>query len=232
MDPLPTVLSPPAPCTLVSFLSLDLTGLFGLMLILMNSISALGGFRCSSLNNAKLEFAPSNHQHKTHCYELINCSAVLLRPHTCITPLSKKWEVASTGCLISKVYSLSNHSPHSLFPLWNHITPPSSPPRSPLSILSQSHLVNMSRPRLRNLISGDGGTASEVEMRRGISQKRLTGERGGGEWDGKWMWGVFRCCHSTLRDLSQASWAPSWICLNGGMDGRTSCEICGLAYKC
>lgn len=49
--------------------------------------------------------------------------------------------------------------------------------------------------------------------------------------------GCFPCCHSALRDLSQASWAPSWIRLSGGIHGhskscRTSCEICGLGYKC
>lgn len=103
--------------------------------------------------------------------------------------------------------------PHSLFPLWNHITPPSSSPRSPLSILSQSHLVNMSWARLRNLISGDGSTASEAETCCGISQKRLTGERGGGElrWEmnaGCFFFAVTPCCVT--------SWATSCIYLIEG----------------
>lgn len=103
--------------------------------------------------------------------------------------------------------------PHSLFPLWNHITLPSSLPRSPLSILSQSHLVNMSWARLRNLISGDGSTASQAETCGGISQKRLTGERGGGEprWEmnaGCFFFAVTPCCVT--------SWAPSCIYLIEG----------------
>lgn len=78
----------------------------------------------------------------------------------------------------------------------NHIPLPSSSPRSLPSFLSQSHLLNMSRARIRDPISGDGGVVSEAERHCWISQKRLTGERGGGKRDGKWMSSVFLCCHS------------------------------------
>lgn len=117
-----------------------------------------------------------------------------------------------------RVYSLSDlqHtiSSHSLFPLRHHITPPWSSPRSPLSILSQSHLANMSWARLRDLVSGDGGAASEAETRRGISQKRLTGERGGGNWDGIRTWVFFfavaPCCVTSVKPLEHpcgSSWS-------------------------
>lgn len=92
----------------------------------------------------------------------------------------------------------------------NHLQPPSSlPPSLPPSLPSQSLLVNMSGARIRDPISGDSGRASEAVSHCWISQNRLTGERGGGRRDGKWMSSVFLCCHS---DLSQASWAPSCIC--------------------
>lgn len=118
-----------------------------------------------------------------------------MRSHLCWSPefrvLQPLWSAAH------------DQFPYSLFPLRSHITPPSPSSRFPLSILSQSHLVNMSRARLRDLISGDGGAASEAETRRGISQKRLTGERGGGNWDGKWMWVFFfavtPCCVTSVK---------------------------------
>lgn len=127
---------------------------------------------------------PSSTKEPMHWFSIllwIHVSQYFLRNQK--SSLPKSW--------IQSFTASHDQFPYSLFPLRNQITPPSSLPRSPLSILSQSHLVNMSRARLRDLIPGDGSAASEAETRRGISQKRLTGERRGGNWDGKWMWVFF-----------------------------------------
>lgn len=125
----------------------------------------------------------------------------------CFTALSRKWEVILRSPEFRVLQPLRpaahDHFPYSLFPSRNHITPPSSPPRCSLSILSQSHLVNMSRSRLTDPISGDGGAASEAETRHRISQRRLTGERGGGNRDGKrrrvFFSAVTPCCVTSAR---------------------------------
>lgn len=140
--------------------------------------------------------------------------------NTCITVLSKKSEVISAEVLNSEFYSLSLSVPIFTFPTAN-------PDYAALvfATLSTFHPVTIppckyepgpperSHPWRWQCSQRGGNTARDFtkEVNRWTRRRELRWEMNVG---------VFLCCQSTLGDLSQTSWAPSWIYLIGGRWGE------------